>query len=61
MACSNCGGTGWHAWRPQRTTDGRRVLVWVACADCNDDERMLKPELCEGCGDTQPFCRCEVT
>lgn len=58
--CGTCGGSGWSAWRPFLPDGVTRTFVWVACADCNDDERKQeKPELCEGCGETERFCRCE--
>lgn len=58
MSCGNCGdGRGWHVWRPT-LPNGQRGFVWVACADCNDDGAKPKPDLCEGCGETQPFCHC---
>ena len=61
ISCGNCGdGSGWIAWRPKHLLEpGQpRHLEWVACADCNDDAGKPKPELCEGCGQTQPFCVC---
>ena len=59
-ACGNCGdGCGWHAWRPLDPRTHRRVLAWVACADCNDDGEKPQPDLCEGCGDTPAFCLCD--
>ena len=61
IPCGNCGdGSGWSVWRPL-TVDvpPRRTFVWVACADCNDDLQKPKPHLCEGCGETAPFCACE--
>lgn len=55
IGCGNCGdGSGWQVWRP----NGGRGFVWVACADCNDDGKKPKPDLCEGCGETEPFCLC---
>jgi hypothetical protein len=59
LACGNCGGPGWHALYPLNLAIGERKLVWSACADCNDDGNMPKPELCEGCGETEPFCGCD--
>ena len=59
--CGNCGGTGWHPWRTRELPSNRPVLVWSACADCNDAATMPKPDLCEGCGETAPFCRCPTT
>ena len=48
--CDNCGdGKGWH----------RFSGTWAACADCNDDGKKPKPDFCEGCGETEPFCWCE--
>lgn len=61
MRCGNCGdGSGWSVWRPLSVDRKRREFVWVACADCNDDAAKPKPDLCEGCGDTEPFCLCPV-
>lgn len=58
--CGNCGdGSGWHAWYPVHVDTGQRKLVWVACADCNDDAQKPKPDLCESCGLTEPFCECD--
>lgn len=55
--CGNCGdGKGWHIWRPRSHPEG----VWFACADCNDNAEKPKPDLCEGCGETEPFCECEL-
>ncbi len=60
MTCGNCGdGLGWHAWYPIAMATGQRELVWVACADCNDDASKPKPELC-ACGYTKPFCICKA-
>ena len=57
--CDNCGdGSGWIAWYPFVIAEQRRRLVWAGCADCNDDGLKPKPELCEGCGYTKPFCCC---
>ena len=57
--CDNCGDdSGWHAWYPLNLKTRRRDLVWSACADCNDDGLKPKPELCESCGYTEPFCEC---
>lgn len=61
MKCGNCGdGSGWLAWYPRHLLEpGQPVrLEWVACADCNDDAAKPKPELCEGCGFTEPECLC---
>ena len=52
--CDNCGdGCGWHFI----TLGNERI--WSACADCNDDGKKPRPDLCEGCGDTEAFCHCE--
>jgi hypothetical protein len=44
-ACGNCDGSGWHAWYPNLPDGTPAGLVWVACADCNDDEHKPKPAL----------------
>jgi len=52
--CSNCGDdSGWTIWHTHTWPDGIphirdedatvEVVVWVACADCNDDELKPKP------------------
>ena len=58
--CANCGdGSGWSIWRPRSVEGCPTAGVWVACADCNDDGQKPKPDLCDGCGNTRPFCVCE--
>ncbi len=57
--CGNCGdNSGWHAWYPKHLLERGepKRLVWVACADCNDDGLKPKPKLCSVCGYTKPFC-----
>lgn len=68
-ACGNCGdGSGWTVWHTRTWPPGVPhvrnedamipVRVWVACADCNDDQLKPKPECCEGCGEKSAECVC---
>jgi hypothetical protein len=60
-SCENCGdGSGWSVWRTRELPGNKPVLVWAACADCNDDGDKPKPEMnfCEGCGEWWNFCTC---
>jgi hypothetical protein len=61
--CDNCGdGSGWTVWRT-RIYGGelRDFALFVACADCNDDQ--LKPyptpwPVCHRCEESAQFCTC---
>ena len=60
MACGNCGDdTGWHVWKTREYATGKPIRVWVACADCNDDQQKPYPDVCEACGEKQGDCKCE--
>ncbi len=66
-ACGNCGdGSGWTVWRTEVFNGCQRpgypVAVFVACADCNDDQ--LKPypapwPICLVCEESIQFCNNE--
>lgn len=59
MSCGNCGDdSGWTIWWPFDLKLGRRVRIWAACADCNDDGKKPKPDCCEGCGEKATECMC---
>lgn len=49
--CDNCqDGTGWTRTFMIAVESGTPVLVWFACANCNDDEEKPLPAVCDGCG-----------
>jgi len=60
VTCDNCGdGSGWNTWYTRRLPTKFKDIVWVACADCNDDDQKRKPTHCLFCQNTRPYCTCE--
>ena len=64
-ACGNCGdGSGWSIWYTHIYDENRElwpVAVFVACADCNDDEAKPFPApwpVCPLCEESKIFCHC---
>jgi len=64
LMCDNCGdGSGWTVWQTtlnyRPPLSGAPVSMFVACADCNDDQMIPYPKpwpVCHICGKSLQFC-----